>query len=166
MSKKHLMKCPCGEGVLREEAIKIGNRYYHKECAERKKQKEKESEIDKKELKELKDYIYFDLYKKNVSMPFIMKQISEFRNEYGFRYKGMELALRYYYETLGNSLNENHGVGIIPYVYDEAKKHYEIILRVKKTMDSGVQLQNHKKVKINIKNKSRKKKIDYDISDL
>lgn len=52
----------------------------------------------------------------------MLKQIKEYQEEYGYKLKGIELALRYFYETLDNKPREGDGIGIVPFVYDEAKR--------------------------------------------
>ncbi|WEG18633.1 hypothetical protein PQ478_09135 [Alkalihalophilus pseudofirmus] len=153
------MICPdCKEHVLKSEATQIGRRYFHPECAEKRSKQEKNSDTEKQELKELKDYIYFDLYEKKVNMPFIMKQVSEFKNEYGYRYKGMELTLRYFYGTLGNSMQEGHGIGIIPFMYEETKKHIRTVMNVKSSL-KDFEVKEERVIEINTPKKSDNKRI-------
>ncbi|WP_099301924.1 hypothetical protein [Bacillus sp. Marseille-P3800] len=131
------VKCPyCKEQLDRESGKKIGNRYYHTECLEKKDQEEnskaKSTEKEKQELRELQDYLWFELYEKKVQFPFLMKQVKSLKDEHEYRYKGMELALRYHYDLMGNLMQEGHGIGIIPYVYEDAKKHYALLIENKK----------------------------------
>jgi hypothetical protein len=43
----------------------------------------------------------------------------------GYTYRGMYLTLKYFYEIKkGNKEKANKTIGIIPYVYEEAKRHY------------------------------------------
>lgn len=115
-------------------------RYYCPDCADKHKkqiqnaidkQKNKE-ELEKeagetkardtRELAELVDYIcvLYDTSKPNMVA---LKQVKDFKEEHNYRYAGMELALKYFYELEGNSTNNSHGVGIIPYVYEKAREH-------------------------------------------
>ena len=55
----------------------------------------------------------------------IAKQIEKYHKELGFTYSGMLKSLKYHYEINKNStVQANGGIGIIPYVYDEAKNYY------------------------------------------
>ena len=52
--------------------------------------------------------------------------ISKFFHE-GMTYKGMNSTLIYFYDIKKNSTKgSNEGIGIIPYVYEEAKKYFEL----------------------------------------
>jgi hypoxanthine phosphoribosyltransferase len=51
--------------------------------------------------------------------------ISKFVGE-GMTYKGMTNALKYFYDVKKNSIEKsNNGIGIIPWVYEEAQKYFE-----------------------------------------
>ena len=55
----------------------------------------------------------------------IQKQINEFLSKYNYTYSGMLKALIYFYEIKNNSIaNANGGIGIIPYIYDDAYRYY------------------------------------------
>ncbi|MGG3890234.1 hypothetical protein [Metabacillus fastidiosus] len=120
------VKCPhCQEKVDKDEAHPHQKRYYHPKCFEI---KQRESQ----DYNELLEYVS-ELYK-DLPLILIKKQIKEMKDE-GYKYKGMELALKYFYETLGNRVQENTGVGIIPYVYEEAKAHYLKQRRIAESID-------------------------------
>lgn len=65
----------------------------------------------------------------------MLKQIKEFQDDYGYTLKGMELTLRYFHEIQGNGVDAR-GIGIIPYVYEDAKRHYNYIQKVKNSFQS------------------------------
>lgn len=160
-----MRKCRCGLNVHKDEAVQIGRRYYHPDCADKEKKKASSSDIEKQELKELKDFIYFDLYNKQVNMARIMTQISDFKNNYGYRYKGMELSLRYFYQTLDNRMKDGHGIGIIPFVYEDAKAHVLTIMNVKKSMqdyEEPVEKRVNVNVEKNTKGYSKLNEVDMD----
>lgn len=110
----HCMECKCE--INKDIDVQIGNRWRCLQC-NNKVQKEKQ------DRKELYDYIC-DLYELDIPTTMMMKQIKEFKENYNYKYKGMLLALQYWYEILEKSFNEENGLGIIPYIYNEAKKHY------------------------------------------
>ncbi|QHF58049.1 prophage-derived uncharacterized protein [Bacillus subtilis] len=95
----------------------------------------------------------------------MLKQIKEYQEEYGYKLKGIELALKYFYETLDNQPREGDGIGIVPFVYDEAKRHY---IRQKAIRKSAEDPKNHKREEITlvVKKGMRKKRGLVDISTL
>jgi hypothetical protein len=134
-----LVKCPyCEEKLPKEEAYAYKKKYYHPKCFQ-------EWEQQKEHRKELIEYIC-QLYKLDAPTGMILKQIKEFQEEYGYKLKGMELALRYFYETLGNPVREGDGIGIIPYVYEEAKKHYIMKKRVEESVKEYMSLDKQPKI--------------------
>lgn len=145
------VKCPyCQDKLDKDEAYEYKKRYYHHKCFET-------WELEKTHRKELMEYISV-LYNKPPS-GLILKQIKDFQEEYKYKLKGMELALRYFHETLGNRPQENGGIGIIPFVYEEAKNHY---IKQQKISES---LSNYKNEKVTVyintdTNKRKSKKID------
>ena len=57
--------------------------------------------------------------------PRARKQINQFVNEYNYSYSGMLKALVYFYEIKGGDRDAAHdGVGIIPYIYQDAYNYY------------------------------------------
>ena len=53
----------------------------------------------------------------------VTKQMEDFKKQ-GMTYKGQELSLRYWYETLEKEFDTEQGVGIIPYIYEDAKQFF------------------------------------------
>ena len=55
----------------------------------------------------------------------VRKQIKQYREEYNYTYSGIHKALKYFYEVKGNSTEKaNGGIGIVPYVYQNAYNYY------------------------------------------
>ena len=55
----------------------------------------------------------------------IHKQIKQYREEYNYTYSGIRKALVYFFEIKGNSIEKaNGGIGIVPYVYQQAYNYY------------------------------------------
>lgn len=106
-------KCPhCNNEVKEEEAIynTKTKRYYHEFCYN-----------TLLERKELIDYIceLFNYKKPSVK---VYQQMSSYY-EYGTSYADMLLALKYFYEIKKGDINKSQGgIGIIPYVLEEAKE--------------------------------------------
>lgn len=96
-------------------------RYAHKECSEQENQRLFKEEADKIALE---NYI-IQLLKLEYITPRIRKQLNTYQEQYGYTYSGMHKALIYFYEIKGNSVEKaNGGVGIIPYVYQDAYNYY------------------------------------------
>lgn len=56
------------------------------------------------------------------------QQAEKYRRELGYTYKGMAQALEYFYEIKENSIEKScGGIGIIPYIYQEAIDFYKQI---------------------------------------
>ena len=140
MAKSKQVKCPiCSKMNDKEDTIKIGNRYYCKECAEHKDEYKSDWDL-------LFEYIC-KLY--NISKPtgMMFRQLKEFRSEpYCFTDGGMYATLRYYHEILGNNVLDGSGIGIIPYYYDKTRQYYEQMNEVEES------LKNHSKDKTNVVN--------------
>ena len=100
---------------------KAVRRYAHQECSlteEQKKSKEEQDKID------LDNYI-MQLFKIDYVDARIRKQIKQYREEYNYTYSGIRKALIYFYEVKGNPIEKaNGGIGIVPYVYQNAYNYY------------------------------------------
>lgn len=122
---KHIVKCYyCGKqfDTNEKEYIKVNSRRYaHKKCSEEKEQTLSQEQKDKIELEE---YI-LKLFKVDFIPPRIQLQIKKYIEENKYTYSGMRKALIYFFEIKGNSIDKaNNSIGIVPYIYDKAKKYY------------------------------------------
>jgi hypothetical protein len=112
------VKCPeCGTYNDKENTIYHNAKYYCKICFENK----------QKESQDYKDLIAYvcELYQIEVPNGLMFKQIKDFKEQFNYTYRGMKTTLHYFYEIQeGNSVEDSVGIGIIPFVYDEAKKFY------------------------------------------
>lgn len=121
----HKVKCIyCGVTFDRDKLpfIQVSQRRYaHQECSlteEQKKSKEEQDKID------LDNYI-MQLFKIDYVDARIRKQIKQYREEYNYTYSGIRKALIYFYEVKGNPIEKaNGGIGIVPYVYQNAYNYY------------------------------------------
>lgn len=95
-------------------------------------QKSPRTPTDSQAYKELVDYIYY-LYDKKIP-PFVFKQIKELtaREQRALTYKGIELSLRYWVDTLGNQFDQESGIGIAEYIYNEAEGFWKDKQRIRK----------------------------------
>lgn len=77
-----------------------------------------------KDMQELEEYI-LALFKIDFIGARIRKQIAQYIKEYHYSYSGIRKALYYFYEIKGNSIDKaNGGIGIIPYIYNEAYNYF------------------------------------------
>jgi hypothetical protein len=96
-------------------------RYAHKECHAK---VEANKTQDEKDYSALTDYIE-KLFGIGYVSAKIAKQIRDYRVAYNYTYSGMLGTLIYWFEVKKAPIDKaNNGVGIIPYVYDQAKEYY------------------------------------------
>ena len=128
----HFVICKyCGQRFNRdvEPFVEVGSRRYaHKDCADK---------VDASMTQEEKDYYKLEEYiKKLFSIDTISakikKQIHDFRQEYGYTYSGMLKTLYWWYEIKGNSIElSQEGIGIVPFVYNQAEKYFYALYMAK-----------------------------------
>lgn len=149
------VKCPyCEEKFDKDEAHEYKKKYYHVNCFQKWNQ-------DKADYETLKLYIA-KLLRIEFPTGMILKQIKDYKDKYNYTYKGMELSLIYFFDTLGNRAQEGQGIGIIPFVYEDAKNHY---IKQKKIADSLDDMENEETMELVVylkpnNNKRKTKKID------
>jgi hypothetical protein len=148
-----MVKCPyCEQKLDKDEAHEYKKKYYHVRCFN-------EWQQEKEHRQQLIDYIC-STFRIDVPTGMILKQIKDFQTDYKYKLKGMELALRYFHETLGNQVQQGSGIGIIPFVYEDAKNHY---IKQQKIAESLENLDKNEEITVYIdpnKNKRKSKKID------
>lgn len=112
----------CGKKIRKENSFYIKEGYYY--CSEKEyENKYKGSESYWEEL--FLDYIYFDMTNKQCDFPLMQRQAGMFHDKYNFKWTGMVLTLKYWYEILQNNWNYDYGLGqIFPKFYEEARKFY------------------------------------------
>lgn len=151
------VKCPsCSKMNEKEDTMKYNNRYYCKQCYEELKA---EKDSNKEDWNLLFEYIC-KLY--NIKKPtgLMFKQLGDYRKEpYNFTNGGMYATLVYYYDTLGNTVLEGTGLGIIPYYYDKAKKHYIEMQEVEDSLDNYSEPIN-KKIEVDLTKRNKLTKLD------
>lgn len=122
----HSVKCPyCGKSFDRDKItdfVQINSRRYaHTACyAEHLAQMSQEE----KDLLALEEYIKKLLNLDSINAK-IKKQIADYHNNQKYSYTGILKALTYFYDVKGNSTEKaNCGIGIVPYVYQDAYNYY------------------------------------------
>ncbi|MGM7720649.1 hypothetical protein [uncultured Metabacillus sp.] len=122
------VKCPyCELKLDKDDSVEYKKRYYHEECFET-------WRMEAEHRKELIEYIC-SLYKLDAPTGMMLKQIKEFQEDYKYKLKGIELALRYFHETLEKPVQSGTGIGIVPFVYEDAKKHFMMKLKVEESVE-------------------------------
>ena len=152
-----LPKCPECEYQVdkdRQAHAKHSGKTYHEHCF----QKFEKRKQDREEL-----YAYIcELYGVSVPNPLILRQIKEFQEVNKFTLKGIELALRYFHDIQGNSVLQNdrnkiQGIGIVTWIYEEAKSHYIKMANITKKASESTFESNEEIVYIKQKPRNRKK---------
>lgn len=112
------VKCPeCGTFNDKENAVYHNSKYYCKVCYDNK-------------MREAQDYrnliaYICELYQLDAPTGWMLKQIKDFKEQFKYTYKGIKTTLHYFYEIQeGNDVADSMGIGIVPFIYDEAKKFY------------------------------------------
>lgn len=121
---KAMVKCLyCGEQFdrLSEPCVKIGRRYAHQYCYDGQSKEDLQLQQDKHDFFEYIKELYGDDY----NYVSISKQAESYIKQYGFTYSGMLKSLRWFYDIKHNDKESSNGrIGIIPYIYEDAKKYY------------------------------------------
>lgn len=136
------VKCPeCGTFNDKENAVCHNSKYYCKVCYENK----------KRESQDYRDLIAYicELYQIDAPTGWMLKQIKDFKEQFNYTYRGMKTTLHYFYEIQeGNDVADSMGIGIVPFVYDEAKRFYIDKKAVKDSVQDCdlKELQNKKRV--------------------
>ena len=140
---KAMVKCLyCGEQFDRNNPensfVKINRRYAHKKCAE---EHDKNLTQEEKDLNNLIDYIK-EILKEDYNFIKVKKQIEEYHKNYNYSYSGMLRSLKWFYEIKnGSTDNARGGIGILPYIYNDAYKYYYNIYLAQQR---NQQVQNYK----------------------
>lgn len=120
----HPVKCSvCGKTFDRDivPCVKtVGRRYAHASCVEVLSEEAKQEQQDENMFW---DYIK-KIYGSDYNYILIKKQVDNFKQEYGYTFSGMFKTLYWFYTINGGSIKDSHGIGIIPYVYNEAKEYF------------------------------------------
>ena len=96
------------------------SRYAHRTCFL------KEATRERTDEEKLYDYI-MDLFKLDYIPPQIKKQLNSYIEQYHFTYSGMLKALTYWHEVKKNPIQQDKGVAILPFVYQQAYNYYYAI---------------------------------------
>lgn len=152
-----MVKCAfCDQLVDKDVAARYNSKNYHANCAEKQKDKD-----------ELLDYVC-KLFGLKRPGPAIYSQLKNFmaKNSY-YTFKGILNALTYFYEVKKNSTkNSKQGIGIVPYVYDEASEYYANISYKQHKIAKSVEKQlvtSPKEIHVKKETNSKKRKTLYEL---
>lgn len=120
----HYVKCLyCEQKFDRDkvECVSIGRRYGHLKCHEQCMAQKTQEEKDQYNLEE---YIR-KLFNTKTLNTKVKRQLEDFKEKYNYSYSGILKTLVYWYDIKKNNLEKaNGGIGIVPYVYDQAREYY------------------------------------------
>lgn len=127
--------------------VEVSNRRYaHKECADKNVISKDQNE---KDYEELVNYIE-KLFGVGYVNAKIAKQIRDYRVQYGYTFNGILGTLVYWYEVKQAPLDKaNGGIGIVPYIYDQAKEYYMKIHQAN-SLNEGIKNYKAKVIEITI----------------
>ena len=150
------VKCAfCEQFMDKDNSVRYNEKNYHPNCLQKQKDKE-----------ELFKYIctLFGLKKPGPTVYSQLKNFMQKNNSY--TYKGVLNSLKYFYEVKRNSTkNSNQGIGIVPYVYDEAYEYYEKINHKQSKIETKLNEQLNKDYKVvTVKEQKQKQKKLLDLS--
>ena len=109
----------------KEPCVQVSDRRWaHKACAEKNQIQKSQKELD---YERLVNYIE-NLFGIGYVSAKVAKQIKEYRENYNYTYSGILGTLVYWYEVKGATIDQaNGGIGIVPYIYEQAKEYYSKI---------------------------------------
>ena len=150
------LKCPiCETYNYKEETVYHQKRYYCKICYENKTK-------DSNDYKELINYIC-NIYEIDAPTGFMLSQIKKFKDQFNYTYKGIELTLDYFYNIKTNNTPDMEmGLGVVPYIYEEAKQFFIEKRNIKNNIQNiDIQDITSKVNVINIKKSDKKSDVEY-----
>lgn len=138
------------------------NYYYHKSCYDTWKA---QPMTEKDWVALIYDFLSRDL-KVSYNYHLCEAQIKKFWKENKINPKGIYFTLKYFYQIKGNSWDKGHGgLGIIPYVFDDAKKYWIEQERKKRGFTKSIEQQAKEKMIVRI-SRSNKKREKYNLDSI
>lgn len=137
----HKVKCTvCGKTFDRDkvQAVKSGaRRYAHLTCMPNGEKVPLAISDEDPDLVKLKEYIA-NLLKDQYVPARVNKQIKEYKEKYNYTYSGMLKALVWFYEVKEHSIDKaNGGIGIIPFIYQDAYNYYYALFMAKSALENS-----------------------------
>lgn len=129
-----------------DDCAPLGNgKYAHKKCIEI------EDSRELTEQEKLERYI-MKLFNIDYVNQRIKRQINDYIKQYNYSYSGIRKSLVYWYEVKGNSIDKaNGGIGIVPYIYQDAYRYYYALWEAKqKNSNKDIESYKSKEIVIHI----------------
>lgn len=156
-----MVRCAfCQNLVDKDESIRYNDKNFHKLCYG--------NYLDRKELIKYVAKL-FGFKNEEKPGPKINSQLKLFITKYPFTYKGILRALTYHFEVKNGSKNKaDEGIGIVPYVYEEAQEYYNKLTNKQEKVAKTVEkLLEQKPVVMKIRKNNEKKEIPlFNLEDL
>lgn len=119
------VKCPiCQQQLDRntEPFIEKSGRFLHEAC--------NQQQLTRTQPR--RDLIEYICELQNIKAPtgYILKQIKDFEENHGFTIQGIHMTLKYFHEIEKNEVVEGTGIGIVEYVYKNARDHYSKMAQI------------------------------------
>jgi len=138
------------------------NWYFHKECYDTWRAA---PASDEEWVSMIFDFLARDL---KVSYNYFLckQQIENFWKKQKINPKGIYFSLKYFYEIKGHSWEKGHGgIGIVPYVFDDAKAYWNERERKKRGFMKELEAEAKEKTVVHITRQTRKKE-KYNLDDI
>lgn len=118
----------CENKVDKKVAIKADKKNFHPQCYQ--------NYLDKKDCC---DYIC-SIFNLKAPGPRIYSQLSTFILQKNYSYKNIKLTLKYWYEVKKQPREKaGEGIGIVPYIYDEAVNYFKELENKQKNQSLEIQ---------------------------
>lgn len=153
------VKCAfCGLASAKETLVRYEQKNFHENCLN-----------DYLKRKELFAYVakIFKFKSESKPGPKILSQVSSFREKYGYSYEDMLIALQYQYEIVKADIKgANEGIGIVPYVMDEAKEFFKNFEKKQEDIAEKIEKQvtnnDYQSIEVKVKPKKIKRFFDFE----
>ena len=123
-----------------DEYTQVNKRYIHISCL-------KEVDTDKNTRKELNSFLLV-IFENDVNFGIVGKQIKSFETDYKYTLSGILGTLHYCYSVKKIKFTSSQGIGIVPFLYKEAKKYFQTVERGQENSNIAI---DYKKISVNIK---------------
>ena len=157
MAKREVKCYYCGEvfDANVEEFTRIGQRYAHKRCYDKR-------DIETKAKEDMYAFLRDNVFGPNYDYQKIERQSKAYMEKYHYTRLGIYNAVKYWYGVKGNSAEKaNGGIGIVPWIYDEAQQYAAYMER--QSAKPIVVVSELEPVVVKVSQSDRKKKIlDFD----
>lgn len=119
MAKKEVKCYYCGEtfDANTTEFVRIGTRYAHQTCHDRR-------DAETKAKDSMYEYLRDEVFGPKYDYQKIERQSKSFMEKFHYTRQGIYNAVKYWFGVKGNSAEKaNGGIGIVPWIYEEAQEY-------------------------------------------